>query len=517
MPRARQFRVIVSGDVLPEAARDEVLQALARLFHSTPEAMQRLLRGRPVALTRAYSQLDAEKICQAITTAGAACRMEEIADETEAADERDGDGDGAVGDGGDGDVGDGDVGDGGAGDGGVGDGDVGAVGDGPSRHPRSPHHRHPRSPLSGGGDGDVADADAVGDGDTTAANDDFAAGDGADFAAGDGDGDGDGDTADPIDEDDPFDEDDAIDEDDFADEFDDDDDLTPADDIRMRYAVLWNFVGVNIDYYRKAFAKFGDLDSPKFALSWNWAAFFAFFLWAAYRKLWHWAAAHLLGGLFLVQTFDPGPIYLAWALVWPALANYLYYRYALHRLFSEGGVLDDQIQFGDGLIDDRESLYAAANEVGGVSRAAVAVGVLFVLLSSMAFNHFITERVLERAGLSSAGELLPVAPGLVQRGDGASVEGNESLSPRGVRTLGTLNAIAAALKGAASSPALDDPELALAVVKSLVERRRFADGWGTAIVVRRDATGQVALVSAGPDREFDTADDLLRYIDLNEI
>jgi len=30
----------------------------------------------------------------------------------------------------------------------------GDVGDGLSRHPRSPHHRHPRSPLSGGGDGD---------------------------------------------------------------------------------------------------------------------------------------------------------------------------------------------------------------------------------------------------------------------------------------------------------------------------------------------------------------------------
>lgn len=436
MARARKFRVIVSGDLLPEASRAEVLEALAKLFHSTPAAMQRLLRGRPVALTKAYSKTQADNICRAIHAAGAACRMEEIA-----------------------------------------------------------------APVEEFADDTVAD-DTVAD---DAAADDTVADDAGDFAQ-DGVDDGVGDFA----------QDDADGIDDAGTENADRD--APAEVVTAtREAALWNFVGVNIDYYRRQFAKFGRIDRPKFALTWNWPAFFAFFLWAAYRKLWHWAGAHLLGGLFLVHTFEPGPIYLAWALVWPVIANYLYYRYALSRLFGAGGVVDDELLYSDDGHIDPESLYAAANHTGGVSRAAVAVGVLFVLLSSMAFNHLITERVLQRAGLTGGdggGELLPGA-GLVQRGDGASVDDRESLSARGIRTLATLNFVAAAIKTTGSEPALNDPELALTVVQRLIERRQIADGWGTQIAARRDASGQAALVSAGPDRAFDTADDLLRYIDLN--
>ncbi|MDD9884424.1 MAG: hypothetical protein OXU62_07820, partial [Gammaproteobacteria bacterium] len=171
-----------------------------------------------------------------------------------------------------------------------------------------------------------------------------------------------------------------------------------------------------------------------------------------------------------------------------------------------------------------QEYFGAAAAAGGVSRAAVAVGMMLVFLSSMAFNHLITERVLQRAGTTDIGgggsrgsELLPPEAGALQRGDGASVGDTAALSPRAIRSVATLNVIAAAMKTAASAQALDDPELALSLVRRIVEQRRFADGWGSAIAVRRDASGQVALVSAGPDRAFDTADDILRYIDFSAL
>lgn len=433
MAGPRQFRVIVSGDLLPERARDEVLEALAKLFHSTPAAMQRLLRGRAVALTKAYSEAEADKICQAIYAAGAACRMEEIAEEEHLAP------------------------------------DAAAIG---------ARQTGPDDAGDGEHDGvDDGEYDGVGDGEHD--------GDGEHAAAGKKPG------ATPR-------------------------DATAEEAAATRDATMWNYVGVNIDYYRKQFAKFGDYNRPKFALTWNWPAFFAFFLWAAYRKLWHWAGAHLLGGLFLVNTFEPGPIYLAWAFVWPAIANYLYFRYALSRLFGAGGAVDDVLLYSEDDRIDPEHLYAEAGRIGGVSRAAVAVGLLFVLLSSMAFNHLITERVLERAGISDNSELLP-GPGLVQRGDGAAIDDADALSPRGVRTLAKLNLIAAAMRGAAFERILDDPELTLTIVQRMVEQRKIADGWGTVIAVRRDASGQVALVSAGADGVFDTADDILRYIDFSAL
>lgn len=449
MPKSTEFRVIVTGDVLPEKSRADVLQALARLFHSTPQAMQRLLVGKPVALTKAYSRAQAENICRAIRAAGADCRMEGVA----AGDEFDDSA--APGDPGDIDTRCADAGD-----------SAGESQDRPA--PRAATGKKERAGAK----------DNAGD-KTTGGSQDQTAGDAPAARA--------------------------------------------APEAAERHAALLHFVGVNIVYYQRQFAKFGAIDRPKFALSWHWPAFFAFFLWAAYRKLWQWAAAHLLGGLFLVLTFDPGPVYLAWAALWPLIANYLYYRHACRRLFGEGGVLDDAMYGGaddaGGAAEvDRDAFLAAAEAAGGVSRAAVAAGMLLVLLSSMAFNHLITERVLQRAGttgISGGGsELLPGAA--LQRGDGASLD-NAALSPRATRTVATLNVIAKAMKVAASSQALDDPELALSVVRRIVEQKRFADGWGTAIAVRRDASGQVALVSAGPDRAFDTADDILRYIDFSAL
>ncbi|MDD9855002.1 MAG: hypothetical protein OXU88_02355, partial [Gammaproteobacteria bacterium] len=70
-PESPKFRVIVSGQVLPEKDRGAALRALAALFHSTPARMERLLRGQPVKLAKPYSRAQAEKICGALNAAGA--------------------------------------------------------------------------------------------------------------------------------------------------------------------------------------------------------------------------------------------------------------------------------------------------------------------------------------------------------------------------------------------------------------------------------------------------------------
>ncbi|MDD9858508.1 MAG: DUF2628 domain-containing protein [Gammaproteobacteria bacterium] len=407
-----RYRVIVSGNVLPEKSRADVLQALASLFNSTPATMEKLLQGKPVALTQSYERDRAEKICRAIRVAGAACRMEEIAApqadslEPEPDESRPG---------------------------------------GRRAEPRPP----PEQPES------ERDGQSGGPRDGSA----------------------------------------------------------QSTSTRHKEAAVLRFVGVNIEYYRRQFARFGSVERPTFALSWNWPAFFAFFLWASYRKLWRWAGLHLLGGLLLVVIVEPGFVYLLWALVWPLTANYLYYRHVCRCVLGASGEPSSSGGAEGGDVDfDAEGGGAAG---GGVSRAAVGVGMILVFLSSMAFNHLITERVLER--YSEATGDFGAGPGTRQRGDGSSIEEGAALSAQAAKTLATLNIIATALKAAASERALDDPELALSVVRRIVEQRQFKDAWGTAVAVRRDATGQVVLASAGPDRQFGNDDDILQYIHFDDL
>ena len=73
-----KYRVILSGNLLPEKSRAEVIDKLALLFHSRLETASRLLQGRAVPMTKEYPREQAEKICRAIRAAGAECRMEEI-------------------------------------------------------------------------------------------------------------------------------------------------------------------------------------------------------------------------------------------------------------------------------------------------------------------------------------------------------------------------------------------------------------------------------------------------------
>ncbi len=271
----------------------------------------------------------------------------------------------------------------------------------------------------------------------------------------------------------------------------------PADESQSDLkSALMRFVAVNTDYYGRKFAKFGDVTRPSFAITWHWPAFFVFFFWAMYRKLWLWAGVNLAGGVVLALLFEPAIIYLAWAFVWPLVANYLYFRHARNRVFN-ANTNDDRVNLGSR---------------GGVSWAAVWLGLVVVFLFSMALNDLISQRMLERYS-ERINEILP-QPGTQQRGDGSVIDNLVALEPGTAETVKKLGILAATLKLAASGKGADDSQLALSVFERVMEQKKINDAWGKKIALRRGASGQVVLISAGPDGRFDSDDDILQYVQI---
>ena len=236
-------------------------------------------------------------------------------------------------------------------------------------------------------------------------------------------------------------------------------------------SAILTFVATNTKYYARQFAKFGE--PPAFKLTWHWPAFFVFFFWAVYRKLWRWAGVHLAGGIVLALLFDPGFVYLAWAILWPLIANYLYFRHARNCVLAGGD-------------------FAAR---GGVSRGALGVGVLLMMVLSWALNSHLADNMLERYA-ERAGEVLP-GPGTRQRGDGSAIDDLTALDSKTAKTVAELGVLAVSLKLAASQRGLDDNQLALSVFQRALARKIIRDPWGNQIALRETAAGQIALISAG--------------------
>ena len=418
-----KYRVILSGNLLPEKSRAEVIDKLALLFHSRLETASKLLQGKAVPMTKEYPRDQAEKICRAIRAAGAECRMEEIGAPAAPTPTPP---------------------------------DAAAVEDDSATRQRT----------EAGGDETVADADE--DEPVADADEEESAAD--------------------VDEDETAAD---ADEEETAGAGADADEDEPAG-ATGRESALLGFVAVNTDYYACQFAKFGDAERPSFALSWHWPAFFVFFFWAVYRKLWLWAGVNLAGGVVLALTVKPGFVYLAWALFWPLTANYLYFRHARNRVFQHAP--------GDG----------EPAPGGGVSRGAVWLGMIVMFLFSAGLNDLITERMLEQYS-ERVGDALP-EPGSRQRGDGSAIDDLTTLAPKVAKTVAMLGVLTTGFKLAASAKGLEDSQQALSAFEQVIAQKRIQDAWGKQIALRQDASGQVALISAGPDGRFDNGDDVLQYI-----
>ena len=427
-----KYRVILSGNLLPEKSRAEVIDKLALLFHSRLETASKLLQGKAVPMTKEYPRDQAEKICRAIRTAGAECRMEEIGAPVSTPTPP----------------------------------DAAAVEDDSAARRRT-----------------EAGEDETGDAEDDDSDEDESAAAESMRMKSTADADADEPAADV--------EDASADAEDETAEADENESAAGATGAGRKSALL-GFVAVNTDYYARQFAKFGDGERPSFALSWHWPAFFVFFFWAVYRKLWLWAGVNLAGGVVLALTVKPGFVYLAWALFWPLAANYLYFRHARNRVFQHAP--------GDG----------EPAPGGGVSRGAVWMGMVVMFLFSAGLNDLITERMLEQYS-ERVGDALP-EPGSRQRGDGSAIDDLTTLAPKVAKTVAMLGVLTTGFKLAASAKGLEDSQQALSAFEQVIAQKRIQDAWGKQIALRQDATGQVVLLSAGPDGRFDNGDDVLQYI-----
>ena len=259
--------------------------------------------------------------------------------------------------------------------------------------------------------------------------------------------------------------------------------------------LLMRFVKSNTDYYQPQFSKFGDPRKPAFKITWHWPAFFAFFFWALYRKMWVWAALNVLGGAGLMLWASPGPVYLVWVLIWPVLANYLYFRAAATA--------------ANQAMEHPQAEQHYLNK-GGVSKRAVWGGVAIALVSTMLVSNYVATRFLQQYG-EQIKDVLP-GSGTQMRGDGSMLKDVAEKATL-ARTSLILSGLATTLKILLltdnAQPTQSQPVISMFIDR--LNAGEINDGWGGAIRIEQHVDRYV-LISAGPDRIFKTGDDVLQPI-----
>ncbi len=291
-------------------------------------------------------------------------------------------------------------------------------------------------------------------------------------------------------------------------------------DQRRQYTpedLLPEFLAVNVERYLPKFQRFSRLGG-KFAPTWHWPATFAPYLWALYRKLWVWAllmwlATFLLPfgfgfGLVVMMShgYAPSPwlvgalslLDLALWLVWPLTANYLYYRYAMRRL----GLIAQRYRGDDAL--DR------AADAGGVSGAAVVLGILASLLVMTGLSSLLSPRLAaigQHLARSRSGAIESVSGRSHRRSD----LHEDKLTPEQRETMTRLESLAIGtrvwlIRHSVTSAGLLDPKR---LSKDLeVPDSTWRDAWRRPI--RFETHGQAySFRSAGADGRYNTADDLV--------
>ena len=373
-----KYKVILSGSVIPERSREEVLKGLADLFNSTTTAMERVLQGHQTPLKKEYSESQATEFCQKIRMIGAQCQIEEIRiDKTveeiveEATEETIG------------------------------------------RKHEAAHGYDPERIEEG----------------------------------------------------------------------------------KMQ-SLLMGFVGVNTDYYRRQFARFGSPYTPSFRLTWHWPAFFFFFFWALYRKMWGLAGFYIIVGTSLTTiTSSPG-FSLVWLLVWPCTANYLYYRKAaagIHRVVENPGMEVDYLRRG------------------GVSKGAVWVGVVIMMILFWWVGNHVARQLVEEYGEDIKG-VLPGSGSQMNR-DGSVMELTPNSEAELVESSLTLSYLAASLKLLIVAQGRADNNTAVTEFIERLNQGKYYDGWGNEILLTQEVDRYV-LFSAGPDQTYGTGDDILQAVNL---
>lgn len=241
---------------------------------------------------------------------------------------------------------------------------------------------------------------------------------------------------------------------------------------------LEDFVGHNFSAYRHKFQRLID-NQGKYRFHWHWPAFLVPFPWLIYRKLY--IHATILGLFALIPVPFAG---LALMLLCGALGNFLYFRHCRSKL--------------------------AAVDVTGVDRvrAVASIG------GTLSMPTTILTSLLVSGLVSFAGyqlyfkDQLNQFPSREQLSVASQMDGEI-----GKQTLGKMMVIgeflrvyivAEKMSGKQGAP----PESIKDIQRIFkLDARAISDEWGTELDFVRNS-GKSILVSAGPDREFSTADDL---------
>ena len=120
------------------------------------------------------------------------------------------------------------------------------------------------------------------------------------------------------------------------------------------------FIGKNADRYLSQFRRFQITGRDRFAVTWNWSAFFLGFIWMLYRKMVLWALV-----TFIIALTPIGfPLTM---IGWGIVGNYLYYVQARKKILD---------------IKSRQTAaptVLSLQELGGVNRWVWFVGIFFFL------------------------------------------------------------------------------------------------------------------------------------------
>ncbi len=144
------------------------------------------------------------------------------------------------------------------------------------------------------------------------------------------------------------------------------------------------FIGPKADYYLAKFQHFRSATGPKYALTWNWAAFiFEPFLWFLYRKMYLYALVYAIGPVLAFYFTQDMSADLVWRIMAGASANYLYYWHIKERL----GDIRKQAGFND---NARARLI---HDAGGVQMYVVWVGIGLLVL-----KFALVAMILQRGG-----------------------------------------------------------------------------------------------------------------------
>lgn len=136
-----------------------------------------------------------------------------------------------------------------------------------------------------------------------------------------------------------------------------------------------DFVGNNAETYFRKFKNFRINEPGRFAVSWNWSAFFFTYVWLAYRKMYVWA----------------GVVFLAWSAINVGLpkldilpmvvlgvgGNYLYFTYARSK------IVEVKIAHP---FSTREELSELLMRKGGVNLRMMALAILFPLIEAALYS-----------------------------------------------------------------------------------------------------------------------------------